>query len=271
MLPDSLGRTVVIEECKLISNSQLARATYAMELIAPGIAASVDPGQFVNILISEGWSPLLRRPMSVASRKADRIGLIYKVVGVGTRAMAEWPPGQVVNILGPLGNGWSVADDTFPVLVGGGAGIAPISFLHEDLNSHGREHYLLMGARGKAEHYLHHDPGKNITLTTDDGTVGLHGTAVDGLLKVLDQFNTGQITIFGCGPPPMLSALKDFVLERGLPCQLATETLMACGFGICQGCSVELKTDEDYSRPSYRGRFKLACVDGPVFWAHELA
>ncbi len=262
---------MVIEECKVVSNSRLARGTHAMELTAPAIAASVDPGQFVNVLISEGWSPLLRRPMSVASRRADRIGLIYKVVGVGTGAMAEWTPGRAVNLLGPLGNGWSVADDTFPVLVGGGAGIAPISFLHEDLNGHGREHYLLMGARDKDEHYLHHDPGKNITLTTDDGSVGLRGTVVDGILKVLEQFDTGQVTIFGCGPPPMLSALKDFVMERGLPCQLATEALMGCGFGICQGCSVELKTDKNHSQPGYRDHFKLACVDGPVFWAHELA
>ncbi len=261
---------MVIEEGEVISNGQLARGIYTMELAAPAIAASVKPGQFVNILIDEGWPPLLRRPMSVASRQADHIGLIYKVFGVGTQAMAGWTPGHAVNLLGPLGNGWSVAEGTFPVLVGGGVGIAPIIFLHDELNRRDREHHLLMGAHDRAEHHLHHDPGNNITLTTDNGTVGIKGTVVDGLLKVLDQLSANHVTVFGCGPPPMLNALKDFTLGQGLPCQLATEELMGCGFGICQGCSVEMKTDEDPARPSYRRRFKLACTDGPVFWAHEL-
>ncbi|MFB0516152.1 MAG: dihydroorotate dehydrogenase electron transfer subunit [Candidatus Neomarinimicrobiota bacterium] len=262
---------MVIEEAKVRSNGRLAQGIYTMELTAPVIASSVQPGQFVNTLISEGWFPLLRRPMSVASRSDDRIGLIYKVVGAGTQAMASWTPGQQVNLLGPLGNGWTVDEGTFPVLVGGGVGIAPISFLHEELKDHGIEHHLLMGARDGSEHYLQHAPEENITLTTDNGTVGIKGTAIDGLKVVLNLLSSNSVTIFGCGPPPMLVALKLFVNDQGLPCQLATEEIMGCGFGICQGCSVELKTDVDHHQPSYRQRFKLACIDGPVFWAHELA
>ena len=262
---------MVIEEAEVRSNGRLAGGLYVMELSAPAIAATVRPGQFVNILINAGWSPLLRRPMSVASRRADRIGLIYKPVGAGTRAMAGWPPGHPVNLLGPLGNGWSAAEGTFPVLVGGGVGIAPISFLHEELHARRLEHHLLMGARDQAEHYLQHAPEKNITLTTDNGTVGIRGTVIDGLVTILGQLDGEPVTIFGCGPPPMFAALKSFVKERELPCQLAVEAIMACGCGICQGCAVAISTDAPPTRPSYRRRFKLACIDGPVFQAHELA
>ena len=261
---------MLIEQVKLVSNNILARGIYAMELSAPGIAQSIQPGQFVNVLINATWSPLLRRPMSVASRQGDRIGLIYKVFGSGTATMAGWLPGQQVDLLGPLGNGWSVVDGSYPVLVGGGVGIAPILFLHDALDQAGREHDLIMGARDGEEHFLTHAPERHITLTTDNGTAGLEGTVVDGLKQVLNQVGSDTVTIFGCGPAPMLTALKDFANAHQLPCQLALEEMMGCGFGICQGCSVELKTKFGKDQPSYRERFQLVCLDGPVFWAHQL-
>jgi len=262
---------MVIESAKVRSNGRLAQGIYAMELVAPMIASTVKPGQFVNVLIDDGWWPLLRRPMSVAACKDERISLIYKVFGIGTQAMASWPSGQVVNLLGPLGNGWHIMEGIIPVLIGGGVGIAPISFLHDEFNARSIEHYLVIGARDKAEHYLSHAPDENITLTTDNGTIGIKGTAVDGLKIVLEGLSTSKITIFGCGPLPMLEALKSFVLEQGLPCQLAVEEMMGCGFGICQGCSVEMRIKADPAQPGYHQRFRLACTDGPVFWAHELA
>lgn len=261
---------MVIEQAEVVSNGNLARGIYVMELSAPGIAQSIQPGQFVNVLINSTWSPLLRRPMSVASRHDDRIGLIYKVFGSGTETMASWHPGQQVDLLGPLGNGWNAVDTSYPVLVGGGVGIAPISFLHDVLDQEGREHHLIMGARDAEEHFLTHAPEGHITLTTDNGTAGLKGTVVDGLIQVLDQVGSGPITIYGCGPAPMLTALKDFANAHDLPCQLALEEMMGCGFGICQGCSVEIKTEAGKDRHSYRERFQLVCLDGPVFWAHQL-
>lgn len=262
---------MVIEQAEVVTNGNLARGIYVMELTAPGIAQSIQPGEFVNILINPTWSPLLRRPMSVASRRDDRIGLIYKVFGSGTEAMASWRPGQPVDLLGPLGNGWSTVDGHYPVLVGGGVGIAPILFLHDVLDQEGREHHLIMGARNEEEQFLTHAPEGHITLTTDDGTAGLKGTVVDGLIQVLDQVGSGPVTIYGCGPAPMLTALKAFANAQDLPCQLALEEMMGCGFGICQGCSVEIKTEGGNDRPSYRERFQLVCLDGPVFWAHQLA
>ncbi len=262
---------MILEKCEVITNSQLAQGIYSMEIEASGIATSVKPGQFVNILISRDYSPLLRRPMSVASARTGQIELIYKVVGGSTQKMTDWTAGHMVDLLGPLGNGWTVPEDTHPVLVGGGVGIAPINYLHEQLKAGNRKHQLLMGARSKADHYLVHDPERNIVLTTDDGTLGIQGTVLDGLVARLKEIGSRNITIFACGPDPMLRAIKDYALANNYPCQLAIEEMMGCGFGICQGCSVAMRIDEGDNQPGYRRRFKLACVDGPVFWAQELA
>ncbi len=263
---------MVIEAARVRSNRPLASDMVALEMTAPAIAAAVRPGQFVNILIDEGWSPLLRRPMSVAAQAGDTLGLIYKIVGPGTRMMASWKAGATVNLLGPLGNGWQLAEGGYPVLLAGGVGIAPIIYLHAELQSKGIEHQLVMGARSRNQHYLDHTPEKGITLTTDDGTLGIKGSVLAGLAAVQAGLGEVNLAIYGCGPPPMLAALKSYVEQRGLACQLAMETIMACGFGFCQGCSVEMAVQLDPPEvPSYREHFQLACLDGPVFRVHELA
>ena len=262
---------MVIETATVRANDRLARGIYKLELEAPQIAAAVRPGQCVDVLISESPVPLLRRPMSVASRRGDQIALIYKIFGVGTKTMAAWEPDVAVNLLGPLGNGWQLADGSYPILAGGGVGIAPISFLHDELLEQGIEHQLIMGARARAEHYLSHEPENAITLATDDGSLGIKGTVLDGIAAVRERLGRDRITIYGCGPTPMLAALQAFVRDHELACQLSMETIMGCGFGICQGCTVELTRPPDPPPHSYREHYQLACLDGPVFWAHDLA
>ncbi len=262
---------MVIEAAQVRSNRPLASDMIALEMAAPAIAAAVRPGQFVNILIGEDWTPLLRRPMSVASRAGDTLGLIYKIVGPGTHIMASWQAGATVNLMGPLGNGWELTEGSYPVLLAGGVGIAPIIFLHEELRSRGIEHQLVMGARSSNQHYLDHTPEHGITLTTDDGSLGIKGSVLEGLEAVEAGLGDAELAIYGCGPPPMLRAVKSYVDQRGMACQLAMETIMACGFGFCQGCSIEMGGQFDPGLPSYREHFKLACLDGPVFRANELA
>ncbi|UCH10508.1 MAG: dihydroorotate dehydrogenase electron transfer subunit [Fidelibacterota bacterium] len=208
--------------------------------------------------------------MSVASCTDGCIALIYKVIGTGTMAMREWQTGDTVSLLGPLGNGWEMPSKKLPILAGGGVGIAPINYLHEELERQGVKHLLIMGARQADEHFLSHAPDKNIILTTDDGSTGIKGTVVDGLTQLCEQSTYEDAVIYGCGPSAMLTALMSYTNERQLPCQLATEEIMACGIGLCQGCAVEVKTHMAISDRSYRKRIKLACLDGPVFWAHEL-
>ena len=261
---------MIIEESTVVSNGELAAGIHQIEFHSPVIASSAEPGQFINILISDHWEPLLRRPMSVAGSGGDRIRLIYKVVGRGTGAMASWQPERRVSLLGPLGNGWKHEPGTNAVLLGGGVGIAPILFLHEELLGSGVEHQLIMGARDRSEHFLEHKPKHNIWLTTDNGSLGVKGTILDGLLKVLQDTAYENPCIFGCGPRPMLEALRAFVRERGIPCQIATEEVMGCGIGICQGCNVKIHASAKEQVSDSESSYKLACVDGPVFWAHEL-
>ena len=262
---------MVIENGIVRSNHPLAREIYRMDLDAPEISASAKPGQFVNVLITGDTHPLLRRPMSVASCNDGRIALIYKAIGTGTLAMRDWKPGERVSLLGPLGNGWMVDGGRFPILVGGGVGIAPVYYLHEEFQRQGVEHLLLMGARLKEEHFLAHAPEDNIYLATDDGSTGITGTVVDGLEECLMHSANTNVIIYGCGPSAMLRSLISYAKEQRLPCQVATEEMMACGIGLCQGCAVEVNTDLADRDASNRQKIKLACLDGPVFWAHELA
>ena len=211
--------------------------------------------------------------MSIAGIAEDGLVLIYKVIGRGTAAMALWQPGERVNVLGPLGNGWEVLPDTYPVLVAGGVGLAAVLYLHASLRESGTPHHLIVGARTQPEHILSHDPANGTTLTTNDGSTGIPGTVMEGLATVIrsDNRHGAPLSIYGCGPTAMLGALRQYAINEGFDCQLALEEMMAGGFGLCQGCSVSMADSMAVGMPSYRERFKLACVDGPVFKASELA
>lgn len=261
---------MLIEDVVVVENILLADGFHQMTLEGPIIAHSALPGQFVNVEIDPGNTPLFRRPMSVAFVNDNHFGLIFKVFGEGTLAMSRWQPEHKTTMLGPLGNGWMIEDDKPAILIGGGVGIAPVSFLGDHLKSIGNAHTLIMGARHAGEHYLKHDPGQRIFLTTDDGSTGVKGTVIDGLLACQSDWKGKQVVLYCCGPEPMLGAVKRFAAEHDLRCQLAVEALMACGFGICQGCNVETNAAAKSTEASYRNKYKLTCLDGPVFWADEL-
>ncbi len=250
---------------KVIFNAEIAEGIYKTVLISPDISSQSLPGQFVNILPSASWEQVMRRPMSIASQGNDEISIIYKAVGDGTRIMANWRIGEEVDLIGPLGNYWSTFESTFPILIGGGVGIAPILNLHHLLLDKQIDHSLIMGARHKGEHFLEHDPDKDIYLSTDDGSLGIAGNVVDALKALFQNGSHPEnCKIFCCGPPLMMENVRLYALEHQLFCDLALETIMACGIGICQGCTVERKVTESNSH-SYRNRFALACMDGPIF------
>ena len=260
------------EQAQVLTNRQLAAGLSELRLESPQITSAAVPGQFVNVLVSAGWDPLLRRPMSIAGAANGVIALIYKVIGRGTAAMSAWRPGDSADLLGPLGRGWDVPESGFPVLLGGGVGIAPILYLRQSLAAAGRTHHLIMGARTGREQFLGHDPAGGVTLTTDDGSLGVNGTILDGLanFRLLVNNPTNPVLLFGCGPPAMLTGLKQLATSEDIPCQLALEETMACGFGFCQGCSVPMRPPLEGVPHSYRSLYKLGCLDGPVFRAEEL-
>lgn len=248
-------------------NREIAQNFFEAEITSPKISKICKPGQFINILPKENWNKVMRRPMSVSFQDGNVIRIIYKIVGPGTEEIGMWKQNDKVDLIGPLGNYWSNWKDHLPILMGGGVGIAPILNLHNYLKSLNIDHILIMGARNKSEHFLEPSKKSKIFITTDDGSLGIHGRITDALNEF--DFNPLKSKIFTCGPPLMMEAIRKLAIEKKVKCDLALERLMACGFGICQGCTVE-KRQYVNTESSYRSKFALGCMDGPIFSAEEI-
>ncbi len=261
---------MIQEIAEVKSLAEIAKNTWKVKLTSPKIASMCKPGQFINILPTNNWNNVMRRPMSIAGQIEDEIHIIFKNVGQGTKIMSQWGTNDKVDIIGPLGNHWEGFGNNLPILLGGGVGIAPILYLHNYLKENLIFHYLLVGAKTISEHFIEHNPESRILLCTDDGSIGIKGTVLDGLKGVIHHSkDIAKMKIFACGPPMMNKFVKQFSIENDIKCDIAMETLMACGFGNCQGCAVELKTDNTIEH-SYRKKFALACKDGPIFNAKEI-
>ena len=258
------------ELARVISNGEISKGIFQTVLNSPNISAHSYPGQFINILPSTCWGHVMRRPMSIANQGNDKITIIYKAIGEGTRIMAKWKIDLKVDLIGPLGNYWEGYESSSPILIGGGVGIAPILNLHNLLKNNKIQHILIMGARNEFEHFLEHDPDNNIYISTDDGSLGIKGNVVDALQNIFPSSNhPSDCRIYSCGPPMMMESVRKYSLLNDIRCDLALETIMACGFGICQGCTVERDVDTN-AQHSYRNQFALACMDGPIFNAKEI-
>ena len=258
------------EMARVILNKEISQGIYKTIFESPLISSTTLPGQFINILPESNWNYVMRRPMSVASQGNNEISIIYKPIGDGTKIMANWKSGEIVDIIGPLGNYWKGYETTFPILIGGGVGIAPILNLHHHLKNKDIRHILIMGALTEKEHFLKHIPLKQIYISTNDGSLGIKGNVIDAMESIFsEQSLPDNAKLFSCGPPLMMEAVRIYSLKNNLTCDLALETIMACGVGICQGCTVERKVDE-LSDHSYRNRFALSCMDGPIFTAEEI-
>lgn len=262
----------------MVANRRFSGRYRELVLDAPELANSVRAGQFVNILCSTADDPLLRRPFSVyrVDPGAGTIGILYEVLGRGTSLIARWERGDVANVLGPLGNYFTVPEGEGPLaLVGGGVGVAPLLALAHEVAPSGRPIHALLGAR-TASMLLGVDEfealGVRVSLSTDDGSQGYHGL-VSGLLASLLQGGSGREplrpdALFTCGPRPMMAAIAEIARAHGIPCSVSMEVSMACGFGVCMGCAwpVRSGSNSDASGPTYR----LVCTDGPVFNADEI-
>jgi dihydroorotate dehydrogenase electron transfer subunit len=257
----------------VIRHDALGRDHFLLTLECPAIAREARAGQFVMLRARPGFDPLLRRPMSiyrVLPGRRGRIQILYKVVGDGTRYLSERPVGAVVPALGPLGNGFRLPSaKARPLLVSGGIGIAIFPFLVETLRAARRATPLLVfGARSKSDlvalefFRTHRVP---MRLSTEDGSRGTKGYVTRILEPLLaDRAEAGRLEIFACGPTPMLKAVGALALAAAVPCQLALESQMPCGIGVCLGCVVRCPADD-------RGPiFRRVCSEGPVFDAAEV-
>ena len=256
------------EFAKVISNKKIAKGIYEAIISSPKISKYSKAGQFINILPSQNWKNVMRRPMSIASQKENKISIIYKVFGEGTEIISRWKKNQIVDIIGPLGNYWKHYKKTIPILIGGGVGIAPIMNFHKKLNKDSFPHYLIMGAKEKKEHFINHNPEERVYLSTDNDNYGIKGNVIIALKEILNFVNKNKVKIFTCGPPGMMYSVLNFAKKENIDCDLALETIMACGVGICQGCTVTKNTNN--CKDTYRQKYALACIDGPIFNIKEI-
>jgi dihydroorotate dehydrogenase electron transfer subunit len=259
-----------------------ARAVLASENRPLDDADAADWPQATGLELSRRW-PLVRRPLSISRvRRAGgdvRLELLVRTVGCGTRWLANRAVGATLDVVGPLGNAFAPpADERLCVLLGGGCGMAPIFGLADALTDLGRKCVLILGARTVADVPLALDagaeriaaaecPGADLRLATDDGSAGFRGTAVAALAALLDGEAAGRpVALYGCGPEPMLMALAQLAVARGLPCQVSLEGFMGCGIGVCLSCARKRRDPSNEKGWT----LKLTCRDGPVVDAREL-
>ncbi len=227
-----------------------------LRLRAPDIARQARAGQFINIRVTDSCFPLLRRPFSIYRAEGECIEIVFSVVGTGTSLIAGKREGDALDIIGPLGTPFTAAGPSVTaILVGGGLGVAPLPILHAFLAGQGTPIETYLGARTAGFILTRHLT--NVSVATDDGSLGAHGTVVDLLRRRLEQSGMPKAKVYACGPTAMLKPLIRLVCERGIPCEVSLESAMACGFGICQGCPVRLSGGER--------TYALVCRDGTVF------
>ena len=245
---------------KILANEAINANVKRMVIEAPQIAEAAQPGQFVHVKKTDSVN-FLRRPFSIADadRENGTITLIYRIVGKGTAEYAAMKVGEAFSILGPIGNGFALKDGR-PLLVGGGVGIAPLIYLSRQLKD--KKPILLIGGKNKDEvfweKYLQEFADK-IYITTDDGSVGFKGFTVQLLPQILAENNIEYI--YTCGPNIMMESVAKLAHEHDIDCQVSLEKRMACGIGVCLGCTFEGKLT---------GKRRKVCTEGPVFASKEV-
>ncbi|MFC1999003.1 dihydroorotate dehydrogenase electron transfer subunit [Chloroflexota bacterium] len=244
----------------VISNKEIMAGGYLVWLDCPQIASVAVPGQFVMVLCrGQGADvPLLRRPLSIHRVDGDRLALLYAVVGQGTQWLADRKTGDQVDILGPLGNNFTIdVNSKRLLLVAGGIGIAPTVALADYALDRGYITTLLIGCRS-AEHMYSEglldravSMGLNVVVVTEDGSKGRKGMVTEALAELAPAADQ----IYACGPLPMYRAInRDLNILGGKQTQVCLEQMMGCGWGVCYGCTIETSAG-----------LKKVCQDGPVF------
>jgi 2-polyprenylphenol hydroxylase and related flavodoxin oxidoreductases len=251
-------------DLKVVENVSLHPKYCLLKLTVEKPLPEMIPGQFVQIRVDGSPQTFLRRPISInyVDKKANELWLLVQVIGEGTRRIAGYKPGETMNIMLPLGNGFSIPQQTegssfLPLLIGGGVGTAPMLYLGEILKSVGFEPQFLLGARSKEDVMQLADFEKIgvVHITTEDGSMGEKGFVTNH--SVLNDKKIDQI--YTCGPKPMMMAVAKYAKTSGIPCEVSLENMMACGIGACL-CCVE---------NTVKGNV-CVCTEGPVFNINQL-
>ena len=244
-----------IHNFTIIDRQQRGEHYFSLVLKHGGHMQPIAPGQFVEVLVEDEPRVMLRRPISVhdVNPEAGTLSLLIQIVGNGTRRLSLLQVGDHLNLVYPLGHGFTtdLTAGSRALLVGGGAGIAPLLHLAKELKAKDVQCTILLGGRTASlipvcDEFL---PYGTLCLTTDDGSLGHKGLVVSH-----PAFAESYDMVYTCGPTPMMKAVARSAAERGLRCEVSLENMMACGVGACLCCVTD--TDDGH---------RCVCKDGPVF------
>jgi dihydroorotate dehydrogenase electron transfer subunit len=266
----------MVTQGKIIINKPDVKNHYLMRIELSSSFPSPIPGQFVMIREKNLQASLLARPMSIYSFERQQnctfLEIFYRRAGEGTKKLSFLEAGSEIIILGPLGHGYSINQDCkHMILISGGIGISPLTFLAAHLSDVSRitpiEITAYIGAQQKdslagLDRLSSYCP--DIRICTDDGSMGYHGLVTDLFEREISRFSINDSNIYACGPRGMMKRLAELLRDFPFLCQVSVEEKMACGLGACLGCAVPVKTSAgnvDYRR---------VCKDGPVFDIHQV-
>ncbi|GFP25624.1 dihydroorotate dehydrogenase electron transfer subunit [Candidatus Hakubella thermalkaliphila] len=272
----------MVSQARLVSSTLIKKNWMTDEVVRltfsdPHIPTLAVPGQFVFLRPSPLNYPLLRRPYSLFDVDEEKgvFDLLVKVVGVGSRILSQRSEREMVDLIGPLGNGFSLSDnsgqrelltwsDSKHLIVAGGMGIAPMHFLARRLKERGEEVVVLFGAVSRNEVLCSsefQELGALFVVSTEDGSLGKMGKVSSLIPEYLSRDK--RIQIYACGPRGLLKEVVELSRREGLLCQVSMEERMACGLGACRSCVCKVGTESQFE-------YKRVCRDGPVFRGEEL-
>lgn len=246
-----------ITDFKIINKHVYNEMYFSLTLQHPDQLPSIAAGQFVEIEVPGNKHVMLRRPISIHDVDTDNntLTLLVQVVGKGTRTLSQLQVGDTLNLVYPLGHGFSL-DGEKVLLVGGGAGIAPLLHLSKRLANKGIHPTILLGGRTAAliPVQKEFEPYGTVAFATEDGSLG-----EKGMVTRHSMFSISYDHIYTCGPTPMMKAVARHALANGIECEVSLENMMACGIGACLCCVVDCDAGH-----------KCVCKEGPVFNAKQL-
>ncbi len=265
---------------RIINKIRISEDHYILSINITGSYIEPIPGQFYMLRCGSFSDPLLLRPFSIHSFQSGaekdfcRADFLFKVIGTGTSVLSQMREGDHIELLGPLGNGFEVPDSIeYALLIAGGIGIAPLSYLAQYIAKKGHIKYanLIFGAN-KASHIVALDIFKklnfHIVVYTEDGSMGEKGYATDSLNMALTKCKKDNSMVFACGPHKMLARIAQGCISMKIPCQVSIDRRMACGIGACLGCVIRAANVSP--TVSIDKIYKRVCKDGPVFYADEI-
>lgn len=256
-----------VVKAKLVEKEYLKPDIVRFKVEAKEIVKNSKPGNFLEIRVSETTVPFLRRPISIYNLNKDEgtLEFIFQIKGEGTRLLSKKEEGNLIDIIGPLGMGtFKINNYEKIAVIGGGIGVFPLYELSKEAKEAGKKVNIYLGFRNKDYVVLEKEfkgVSNKLVITTDDGTYGIEGFAINELEKDLD----GVECIYACGPLPMLKAVKKLAMKRDIPCQISLEERMGCGIGVCLGCAVKTARSSE-ENPEYWH----VCKGGPVFQAKDV-